>query len=97
MPRKVIAEMYQLAPQWLKVAVLRDCWFEPTFHKHVGKLCNGVQIHVEDSGTTTMTASGRGACRRWPSRRSAGLYPDYPCGGILPYEYAARSTSWPST
>ena len=27
---------------------LRDCWFEPTFHKHVGKLCNGVQIHAED-------------------------------------------------
>ena len=27
---------------------LRECWFEPTFHKHAGKLCAGVQIHVED-------------------------------------------------
>ena len=26
---------------------MRDCWFEPTFHKHVGKLCNGIQLHVD--------------------------------------------------
>ena len=30
-----------------RAARLRECWFEPTFHKHVGKLCNGVQIHAE--------------------------------------------------
>ena len=28
---------------------LRPCWFEPTFHKHAGKLCAGVQVHVEDA------------------------------------------------
>jgi len=28
--------------------VLRECFFEPTFHKHAGQLCAGVQIHVED-------------------------------------------------
>jgi uncharacterized protein YbbC (DUF1343 family) len=27
---------------------LRECWFEPAFHKHAGKLCAGIQIHVED-------------------------------------------------
>ena len=27
---------------------LRGCWFEPTFHKHAGKLCTGLQIHVDD-------------------------------------------------
>jgi uncharacterized protein YbbC (DUF1343 family) len=27
---------------------LRPCWFEPTFHKHVGRLCAGLQFHVED-------------------------------------------------
>jgi uncharacterized protein YbbC (DUF1343 family) len=26
---------------------LRECWFEPTFHKHAGKLCAGIQIHVD--------------------------------------------------
>ena len=45
--RAVIAEMQALAPQWLGGCVLRDMWFEPTFHKHVGKLCSGVQIHVD--------------------------------------------------
>ena len=45
--RKVIKEMHALAPHWLRGCILRDCWFEPTFHKHVGKLCHGVQIHTE--------------------------------------------------
>lgn len=26
----------------------RPCWFEPTFQKHAGCLCGGVQIHVTD-------------------------------------------------
>ena len=26
---------------------LRDIWFQPTFHKHAGQLCNGVHIHAE--------------------------------------------------
>ena len=45
----IIALMHKLAPEWLKGCVLRECWFEPTFHKHVGKLCSGVQIHTENS------------------------------------------------
>jgi len=45
--RALIHEMHTLAPQWLKGCTLRDCWFEPTFHKHAGKLCSGVQIHTE--------------------------------------------------
>ena len=45
--RAVIAEMRQMGPQWLEGCALREIWFEPTFHKHQGKLCNGVQIHAE--------------------------------------------------
>jgi len=44
----LLAQMHSLAPQWLGGCRLRPCWFEPTFHKHVGKLCAGIQIHVED-------------------------------------------------
>ena len=43
-------EMRALAPSWLEGCRLRPCWFEPTFHKHSGKLCTGVQIHVDDPG-----------------------------------------------
>jgi uncharacterized protein YbbC (DUF1343 family) len=30
-------------------AVLRPLFFEPTFHKHAGKRCGGVQVHATDS------------------------------------------------
>lgn len=45
--RAVIAEMQRLAPDWLAGCALREMWFQPTFHKHVGQLCHGVQIHAE--------------------------------------------------
>ena len=45
--RAVILEMQSLAPQWLDGCALREIWFEPTFHKHVGQLCHGVHIHAE--------------------------------------------------
>jgi uncharacterized protein YbbC (DUF1343 family) len=47
--RKLLAAMTQIAPQWMQGCRLRECWFEPTFHKHVGQLCAGLQIHVDDS------------------------------------------------
>ncbi|MDP2604012.1 MAG: DUF1343 domain-containing protein [Deltaproteobacteria bacterium] len=47
-PRALLAKMHALAPAWLSGCRLRECWFEPTFHKHAGKLCAGIQIHVED-------------------------------------------------
>jgi len=46
----LIAQMHALAPHWLQGCRLRACWFEPTFHKHAGELCGGVQIHAEGSG-----------------------------------------------
>ena len=48
-PRRLIAKMHALEPQWARGCRLRECWFEPTFHKHAGKLCAGIQIHVDDS------------------------------------------------
>jgi uncharacterized protein YbbC (DUF1343 family) len=27
----------------------RPCWFEPTFQKHAGRVCGGVQLHVTDA------------------------------------------------
>ena len=65
---------------------LRDCWFEPTFHKHVGKLCNGVQIHVEDP------SYDHAAFKPWRLQTLAfkairHLYPDYPLWRDFPYEY----------
>jgi uncharacterized protein YbbC (DUF1343 family) len=49
-PRVLLGKMGSLAPEWMRGCRLRDCWFDPTFHKHTGKLCAGVQIHAEDLG-----------------------------------------------
>ncbi|MBP5988004.1 MAG: DUF1343 domain-containing protein [Azonexus sp.] len=84
--RAVLAEMRSFAPHWLAGCRLRECWFEPTFHKHAGKLCNAIQIHVEDAGYDHATfqpwhlqALAFKAIRR--------LYPDYPLWRDFAYEY----------
>ena len=84
--RAVIAEMQALAPQWLQGCRLRDIWFQPTFHKHVGQLCAGVHIHVDDP------AYDHAAFRPWRLQALAfkairRLRPDYPLWRDFPYEY----------
>jgi uncharacterized protein YbbC (DUF1343 family) len=38
----------QLGQAVLPGVVFRPCYFEPTFQKHAGQLCGGVQVHVVD-------------------------------------------------
>ena len=83
---QVLQRMHTLAPHWLRGCRLRPCWFEPTFHKHVGKLCAGIQIHVEDA------AYDHHAFKPWRLQSLAfkairQLYPDYPLWRDFPYEY----------
>ncbi len=85
--RRVLGEMQALAPDWLAGCRLRECWFEPTFHKHAGTLCHGVQIHVEDPGHYD-----HAAFRPWRLQAAAfkairRLYPDYPLWRDFGYEY----------
>ena len=82
----VIRGMHALAPQWLAGCRLRECWFEPTFHKHVGRLCAGVQIHVDDP------AYDHARFQPWRLMAAAfkairQLRPDYPLWRDFPYEY----------
>ncbi len=84
--KALIKIMHDMAPQWLAGCRLRECWFEPTFHKYAGKLCAGVQIHVED------TAYDHTAFRPWRLQALAfkalrHLQPDYPLWRDFPYEY----------
>jgi uncharacterized protein YbbC (DUF1343 family) len=46
--KNLIERMQYIAPDWMMGCTLRSCWFEPTFHKYAGQLCEGVQIHVDD-------------------------------------------------
>ena len=84
--RAILAAMQALAPHWLDGCRLRECWFEPTFHKHAGKLCHGLQIHVEDGSYR------HEAFRPWRVQALAlkairRLYPDYPLWRDFAYEY----------
>jgi uncharacterized protein YbbC (DUF1343 family) len=83
---KVIAEMHALAPRWLEGCKLREIWFEPTFHKHVGKLCNGVHIHAEGPFYDHIYF------KPWRLQALAfkvirSLKPDYELWRDFPYEY----------
>ena len=82
----LLAAMHGLAPQWMRGCRLRPCWFEPTFHKHAGKLCGGLQIHVEGP------AYGHGTFQPWRLLALAfkalrTLAPAYPLWRDFPYEY----------
>src|SRR5262245_28211647 len=84
---RLIVKMYTLAPQWLRGCSLRPCWFEPTFHKHAGKLCAGVQIHVEDG-----IYYDHASFRPWRVQALAfkalrDLQPAYDLWRDFPYEY----------
>jgi uncharacterized protein YbbC (DUF1343 family) len=78
--------MERIAPQWLAGCTLRDIWFQPTFHKHSGALCNGVFIHAEGP------AYDHQAFRPWRLQALAfkairNLQPDYELWRDFPYEY----------
>ena len=84
--RAVMAEMRSFAPRWLDGCRLRECFFEPTFHKHVKQMCSGVQIHTEYPGYD------HAAFRPWRLQALAfkairRLYPDYVLWRDFPYEY----------
>lgn len=83
----LIAHMNTLAPQWLKGCLLRECWFEPVFHKHAGKLCSGVQIHVEDPRHYDHAAFRPWRVQALAFKAIRQLWPDYPLWRDFPYEY----------
>jgi len=82
----VLDEMQALAPEWLAGCAVRECWFEPTFHKHAKTLCNALMIHAEGA------FYDHAAFRPWRLQALAfkairRLYPEYPIWRDFPYEY----------
>ena len=82
----VLAEMERFAPEWLTGCAIRECWFEPTFHKHAKTLCSALMIHAEGA------FYDHAGFRPWRLQALAfkairQLYPDYPIWRDFPYEY----------
>ncbi|MEN8260218.1 MAG: DUF1343 domain-containing protein [Pseudomonadota bacterium] len=84
--RRLIGTMHDIAPHWLTGCRMRECWFEPTFHKHAGELCAGIQLHVDDDSYL------HNAFRPWRIlalffKALRRLQPEYPLWRDFPYEY----------
>jgi uncharacterized protein YbbC (DUF1343 family) len=82
----VRAEMERFAPQWMEGCRIRECWFEPTFHKHSGRLCNALMVHAEGPFYSHTKF------RPWRLEASALkairlLYPNYELWRDFAYEY----------
>lgn len=85
-PYKVLKKMNEIDGQIETACVLRPCFFEPTFHKHQGQVCAGLQIHVDHPRYQAHLFK--------PYRLLAvyfkavhGLYPDLELWRQPPYEY----------
>lgn len=83
---RLLKRMESLQADWMVGCQLRCCGFEPTFHKHQGRLCHGFQIHTDCSHYQ------HDAFR--PYRLTALFlkalrleYPDYTIWRDFPYEY----------
>jgi uncharacterized protein YbbC (DUF1343 family) len=83
----LLAAMSSLAPAWMQGCRLRPCSFEPTFHKHVGKLCAGVQVHVEDPAHYDQNGFKPWRLFALAFKALRRLRPDYPIWRDFPYEY----------
>ena len=85
-PRAIAQDMESLAPDWLAGCKLRDIYFQPTFHKHVGEMCRGLFIHAEGPFYDPQ------AFKPWRLQALAfkairRSYPDYDLWRDFPYEY----------
>lgn len=87
---KILHEMVRLndgaQQDWIAGALLRAFYFEPTFYKHQGKLCSGVQFHVDHAHYQPEKFQ--------PYRLQAlafkairNVYPDYALWRDFAYEY----------
>jgi len=78
--------MERIAPHWMEGCRIREAWFEPTFHKHQGKLCNALMIHAEGG------FYDHARFRPWRLQALAlkairWFHPNYPIWRDFPYEY----------
>jgi uncharacterized protein YbbC (DUF1343 family) len=83
---RVLERMQGERTGWTEGVLIRPCWFEPSFHKHAGRLCSGLQLHTDNRHYRHE--------RFKPYRLMALLlkslrleYPHYPLWRDFPYEY----------
>ena len=78
--------MQRLRPEWLAGCRLRSCYFEPTFHKHAGQCCAGLQFHVDDGAYRPEAFSPYRLVTLF-LKAVRTVTPDYALWRDFPYEY----------
>ena len=78
-PYRLVTE---LACEDLPGCALRPLYFEPTFHKYAGRVCGGVQVHIDDRRTFAPVA-----CYTALIAAVRRLWPDDFAWRQPPYEY----------
>ena len=86
----ILSEMIKLVErekmEWMKGCLLRPFYFEPTFYKHQGKLCSGIQMHVDHAQyCPDHFKPYRVQALAFKALRN--LYPHYDLWRNFPYEY----------
>lgn len=84
--KKLLNRMLLLSKKSFDGVLVRECFFEPTFHKHQGKTCHGIHLHTDHVSYQHKKFK--------PYRFFAILfkairieYPDYPLYRDFHYEY----------
>ena len=83
---KILARMRSLQPTWLQGAALRPIFFEPTFHKHKGQLCQGLQMHTDYPGYNHEAFTPYRVISLF-LKVIREIHPDYPIWRDFAYEY----------
>ena len=84
--QSILANMEQMAKPPMQGVYIRSCYFEPTFHKHLHTLCNGIQLHTDNP------AYNHRAFKPYRLvilflKSVLKLYPDYEMWSHQDYEY----------
>jgi uncharacterized protein YbbC (DUF1343 family) len=90
---EVFKAMQKMAPQWLKGGLIRTCYFEPTFHKHEKKLCQGLQFHTDFPGYQPKLFKPFRAVALF-LKAVRNLYPSYPIFREFAYEYVENKLAF---
>jgi uncharacterized protein YbbC (DUF1343 family) len=84
--KKVLDHMTKTQPTWLEGLGVRPCSFEPTFYKHQGELCNGMQLHAEGHHYNPNTAKPFRLISLW-LKTIRQVHPEIELWRDFPYEY----------
>lgn len=83
---EILKSMQKSAPEWLKGIGIRLCTFEPTFYKHQGVLCQGMQLHAEGHHYDPRQAKPFRLVSLW-LKTIHELQPEIELWRDFPYEY----------